>query len=222
MPLLRWYAPTIISANPGSKGQRGIRSCINNEFIIWFSHAFVSSRFNIPQKLSNSTLSLPCIQRTSTSTLPFSLDFSWTLKPNVGSLLSLSLSEATLLVESCLTCCILRRAARLHTFPFANPRPVAKIGRYRNFTPKEIKVSLIDRAQESTLLSLTVNMLSEGKGSKCLGSVDVPRATFFEDLSQLIKVKASVLKFDKPGLASYSPSSKQHSIASFCCLESNL
>ena len=146
-----------------------------------FSHAFVSSRFSIPQKLSNSTLSLPCIQRTSTSTRPFSLDFSWILKPNVGSLSSLSLSEATLMVESCLTCCFLRRAARLHTLPSANPRPVAKIGRYRNFTPKEFKVSLIDRTQESTLLSLTVNVLSQGKGNKCLGSVDVPLATFFED-----------------------------------------
>lgn len=154
-----------------------------------FSYAFVSCRFNIPQKLSKSTLSVPFTQRTKISTMPLSLDISWTLKPNPGSSSSLSLSEAASSVEPCPTWCFLRRAARLQTLPFVNPRPVANIGRYRNLTPKGIKVSLIDRAQESTLLSYTVNVLSEGKGSKCFGSVDVPLATSFEDLNQLIKIK---------------------------------
>ena len=153
---------------------------IGNEPFTLSTYTFVSCRFNIPQKLSNSTLSVPCIQRTNISTLPLSLEPSWTLKPNAGSPPSLSLSEGASLAELCPSCCFLRRAARLHTLPLANPRPVAKIGRYRNFTPKGIKVSLIDRAQESTLLPFTVNVLSEGKGNKCLGSVDVPLAIFCE------------------------------------------
>lgn len=154
-----------------------------NECVVVFSYAFVSCRFNIPQKLSNNTVSVPFTQRTITSTLSLSLDFSWTLKPNTGSSSSLSLSEPASSIEPCPTCCFLRRAARLHTLPLVNPRPVADMGRYRNFTPKGIKASLIDRAQESTLLSSTVNVLSEGKGNRCLGSVDVPLATFFESLN---------------------------------------
>lgn len=45
----------------------------------------VNCLFNIPQKLSKRTLSLPCNQRTATSMWPTTLPFKSTLNPSAGS-----------------------------------------------------------------------------------------------------------------------------------------
>ena len=140
----------------------------------------VSCLFSIPQKLSKSTLSLPCNHRTTTSTPPSSPFLSRTLKPNAGAPSpSPSFIAWSLSVEwEGLCCCCFRLAARDQTFSLAKPTPVAMIGRYCHRRSRAWSVSFRRREQFSSEVS-TVKEDSDGKGSRCLGSVEVPLATSF-------------------------------------------
>ena len=140
----------------------------------------MSCLFSIPQKLSKSTLSLPCNHRTKTSTPPSSSFLSRILKPSAGapspSSSSIAWSLSVEWVELC--CCCFRLAARDQTFALAKPTPVAMGGRYCHRRSRAWRVSF--RRLEH--ISGEVSMRKEdsvGKGSRCLGSVEVPLATSF-------------------------------------------
>lgn len=115
---------------------------------------FVSCRFSIPQKLSKSTLSLPCSHRMITSVPPVDplSSVSRILKPNAGSASSSPSSRAfcglgTELSE--LSCCRFRLAALDHTSHFAKPTPVARAGRYRHWRFRSCRILFRFRAQAS-------------------------------------------------------------------------
>ena len=142
-------------------------------------HGAPSCRLSIPQKLSKSTLSLPCSHRTTTSTPPSPPFMSRILKPSAGPRSSSSSSITwSLPVELSGLCCCFRLAARDQTFSLAKPTPVAMIGRYCHCNASACSVSFSRFAQVSIEVSI-VKEDSEGKGSRCLGSVEVPLATFF-------------------------------------------
>ena len=103
-------------------------------------HGTLSCRLSIPQKLSKSTLSLPCNHRTMTFAPP-SCPSSLILKPSAASPSSSSFMAWSMSVELVEFCCCFRLAARDQTFPLAKPTPIAMIGRYSHCNSSTRSVS---------------------------------------------------------------------------------
>lgn len=145
-----------------------------------FGYQFTSCRFNIPQKLSNNTLSLPCNQRTITFVESSLSSFNWILNPSAASssssqppfmLMSVSVENLGLFF------CCFRLAARDQTLPFAKPMPVDMVGLYCHCRSRDLNTALHFSPKSWKVVSELAKLYSDGKGSRCLGSVEVPLAT---------------------------------------------
>ena len=136
----------------------------------------VMERFNIPQKLSKSTLFRPCSQRTSTSVWSFAAGRTSILNDSAGSSSSSSSSVSERSALSAFFCFLL--AARDQTSALVAPMPVARRDRYcqRKFRGSSM---LFKRwATNASDALRTRKLYSEGNGRRCLGKLDMLRATF--------------------------------------------
>ena len=150
---------------------------IELDLLCFTCHCALSCRCNIPQKLSKSTLSLPCNHRTMT-TAPPPCPSSRILKPSARPSSSPSFMSWSLFVGLVGVCCCFRLAARDQTFPLAKPTPVAMIGRYCHCRSSAWSV-LSKRCEHFSTDISTVKEDSEGNGRRCFGNEEVPLATSF-------------------------------------------
>ena len=139
----------------------------------------ISWRFIIPQKLSKSTLSLPCSHLIFTRTSLSSLGCKLILTPKAGS--SSVSSSSSCHVEAKPSCLwfFFRLAALDQTFSLARPIPVAKFDRYchRIFN---CCITAFTFCEQSPIVDSGTRMsYSGGKGKRFLGSVLVARATAY-------------------------------------------
>ena len=173
-------------------------------FIFQSSAARLICRLNMPQKLSKSTLWVPCshLMVTSTSLSTFACR-TCTLKPNAGSSSSSSSEPefscmVSLLVFSAAgritlsRFCLLRLAERDQTFSLANPTPAEMEGRYCHRMSRSLIVVLTLETTESSEILLMEKVNSEGKGRRCLGSVALPLATSLIRRQSLVNLPSSL------------------------------
>lgn len=160
-----------------------LTSYVNCEYswLLFINLAFIylpsSFLFNIPQKLSYKTESVPFNHRTTTLT-PFS---------SIPSCLTCTLNPRAALLSSTPALCsarvsafgILRRACRDQAFSFAKPIPVPRFLRQCHWIGRALSSvsSLLHRSSMGVLVMLKVD--SDGNGSRCLGKPVIPRATFY-------------------------------------------